>query len=164
MSSFLIDKEFSEHYEKYFADLLMMNWNKTNGDDHGIDIFNDKMKIDIKCYSSPLYVLHFKGVFLETYLPRSNRDGWLLDENKETTHYILLQDCDRNKVEFYEGWLIKKEDLLKALEEATLNDDIEEKRIPTAYGYMLPYEYLDCYCLQKFHGMKFVKENLQNVA
>lgn len=160
MSSFLIDKKYAELYEKYVAETLKMEWNQTNKDDHGIDVFDvDKeIYIDVKCFSSPLYVEHFKGVFLETYLPRSGRDGWLIDESKQTTHYILFQDCDRNKVSYYQGWLIKREQLQKALDEAILVGEAEKKSISTAAGYMLPYHYLDGYSESKWQGDKYMNE------
>ena len=166
MSNFLIDKQFSELYESYFANILNMTWNKTNCDDFGVDIMNvdNNIYIDVKCYASPLYIKHFKGVFLETYLPKSNKDGWLFDKNKQTTHYILLQDCDRNKIEFYKGWLIKKQDLLNALNDAIKNGDVEMKSIASAKGYMLPYKYLNKYSIYKFDGEKCDKELTENVA
>lgn len=154
--SFLLDKEFSEKYEEHFAKVSGYIWNKSDTDDHGVDIFSpdSSIIIDVKCYASPKIVNHFRGVFLEMYLPRSGRDGWLIDDTKLTTHYILLQDCDRDKVNYFRGWYIARDDLVNAMLAARDDGKLLVKITDTAEGVILPYMYLDMYCAEKWKGNK----------
>lgn len=146
MNNFLIDLAYSKEYEKYFASILGGIFLDSRGDDHGIDIIKDGMLIDVKCYRIPLFVKHFTGVFIEYILPLSGRDGWYWDENKETTHYILVEDADENRLDYYKAWLISKDNLHKAIQNAEIDKALEDKSIKSAAGVILPYKYLDIYC------------------
>ena len=162
--SFLLDKKFSEKYEQYFAEIGGLNWYQSRYDDHGVDIYSDDKQtiIDVKCYATPQFVKHFTGAFIETYLPLSGRDGWLYDENKLTTHYILLQDCSRENVSYWKGWYIARDALKAAMEAAEDEGDLLEKSIRSGSGYILPYEYLDQYCIECWYGDKHSKEQLES--
>ena len=146
MNNFLIDLAYSKEYEKHFASILGGIFLDSRGDDHGIDIIKDGMLIDVKCYRMPLYIEHFKGVFIEYILPLSGNKGWFWDENKETTHYILVQDADERRLYYYKAWLISKDNLKKAVQNAEIDNTLEDKSISSAVGVILPYEYLDKYC------------------
>lgn len=146
MNNFLIDLAYSKEYERYFASILGGIFLDSKGDDHGIDIIKDGMFIDVKCYRMPLYIEHFKGVFIEYILPLSGNNGWFWDENKETTHYILVQDADERRLYYYKAWLISKDNLKKAVQNAEIDNTLEDKSISSAVGVILPYEYLDKYC------------------
>lgn len=152
MNNFLIDLKYSKQYEQYFAGILHGIWLDMTDDDHGIDIIKDGMLIDVKCYRKPRMIKHFKGVFIEYLLPLSGNKGWYLDENKATTHYIMLQDAEEGRVSYYKGWLISKEGLHKAIEEAEIDNALEDKSISSAAGVILPYEYLDKYCEMNLGG------------
>ena len=158
-SSFLSDKQFSEMYEKHFATMFKMDWNETNKDDHGIDLFDvDKeIYIDVKCYTKPKFVKCFTGIFIETYLPLSGRNGWLFDENKKTTHYLFIKNCSREKVEYEEAWLVKRENVIAILDELLMTNQCEYKEIASAGGYILPYNILNAICEKRFK--QFNNEN-----
>ena len=170
-NQFLIDKEFSRKYEEYFASILEKEEYKTINDsgdaiilqntcelndglrnDGGCDIFqkltNEKgdvqgiRRIDVKCYRAPKFKKYFDGVFIETYLPLSNNPGWFYDESKNTTHYLFAINCSDKELKFDEAWLIDKNTLKWLVKKATKNDDIVEKKITSAHGFILPYGYL----------------------
>lgn len=165
MNTFLLDKEFSEQYEAYFAEVGGFEWFKTTSDDKGVDLYTIDMEIiiDVKCYATPKYVKHFTGAFLETHLPLSGRDGWLYDKTKKTTHYILLQDCSRESVNYFKGWYIARDDLIAAMRHAEANRELEAKAIASGEGYIIPYKYLDRYCIASWHGGKYDRNN-QEIA
>lgn len=142
--SFMIDLKFARKYEKHFAELLGFNLNNSVGNDHGCDIYKDDIIIDVKCYKKPIFVNQFSGVFLECYMPNGLKPGWYLDDTKITTHYLLAKDCDNAKVKYEKAWLISKENLKKATNEARINGHLELKQYPTI-GFILPYYYLDKY-------------------
>lgn len=146
MNNFLIDLKYSKKYEQYFANILHGIWLDLNGDDNGVDIIKDGMMIDVKAYRKPKFLKHFNGVFIEYILPLSGNKGWFWDENKNTTHYILIQDASEERIEYYKAWLISKDGLHKAIEEAEIDNTLEDKAISSAAGVILPYQYIDKYC------------------
>lgn len=158
MSSFLIDKKFAEMYEQHFAKELGMMWNETNKDDHGIDLFdsNKEIYIDVKCYSKPKFVKEFSGIFVETYLPRSGRNGWLFDKDKKTTHYLFVKNCSRERVEYEKYWLVKRENLISVIDELLFSEvgRLEYKEIASAGGFVVPYNILDMICERKYETLK----------
>ena len=154
--SFLLDRKFSEQYEEYFAEISGLNWLHSTTDDHGVDLYSTDMEtvVDVKCYATPRFVKHFTGVFIETLLPRSGCPGWFTDGEKLTTHYIMAQDCSRERVSYYRSWYIARDALQAAVEEAEAAGDLEIKAIKTAEGFILPYKYLDKYCQECWWGDK----------
>ena len=163
MNQFLIDKEFALRYERHFCDVIRDNWycmhnldmfapevflNNVNGNDFGVDIIltADNMKkhlIDVKCYRKPKFIKSFSGVFIETYLPKSGRPGWFLDEDKDTTHYIFAIDCCEDTVAYSKAWYISKDDLEYAVRQGDRLGLLTYKSISTAVGFILPYELLE---------------------
>ena len=170
-NQFLIDRDFSRKYEEHFCNLLsrdefgdindkgeyIIYKNKCSlndglHDDHGCDIYQEltdnegKVQgvrhIDVKCYRRPKFVKHFKGAFIETLLPKSGRPGWFCDDSKITTHFLFVIDCSEENVEYSEAWLIDKSVLMWLVEKAKNADDIIEKSIDSASGFILPYEYI----------------------
>lgn len=159
MSNFLLDKAFSRQYEEYFSEQLGLFLNDVNGDDGGVDLYDATERIDVKCYGVPKYIKHFGGCFIETYLPKSNRAGWFLDEEKSTTKYILVADAERDRVSFWKTWIISKYDLRNAVVAATRNHDLTEKEIETAHGFIIPYKYLDEYAEEIIDGERWKTEH-----
>lgn len=155
MNTFVLDKEFGKKYEEHFAKMFNLKVNNLNKDDDGIDIYGamyndelniytDNIYIDVKAYRKPIYVKSFKGVYIETYSGKCRNLGWYYKDNN-TTHYLFVIDCDNDKVEYKTAYLISKENLYVACDEAYDNNDVIEKSISTSEGFVLPYKYLEKY-------------------
>ena len=147
MNTFLKDKEFSEKYEKHFAEKLGYTWKEHKGNDHGIDIFKGDDKLDVKTYRKPLNG-QYKGFFIETYLPLSCSPGWYCDETKECTGYILVKDAERTGkvIEYDHAWKITKHKLMRAIEEAQKDHgELVIKKTDSGWGFILPYGYVAAY-------------------
>lgn len=152
MNSFLRDKVFSEKYEKFFAEQLGYEWEPHTQDDGGVDIFNIEEKIDVKVYRRPIKG-HYKGFFIETYLPLSNNPGWFMDEAKATTAYIFVKDAERSgrHIEYEKAWKITRYDLTQAVAEARRDvkkagkKDLETKKTESGWGFILDYKYIEKY-------------------
>lgn len=153
MNNFLIDKAFSRKYEEYFAEKISKKYcqkvmlNDGVRDDLGIDLylFESGAKIDLKCYRKSKIPNAFKGVFIETYLPKSDRPGWYLDKYKKTTAYIFAIDCDECELAYKEAYLLSKEMLECVVVRAEHDQSLDCKSINSAHGFILPYEYLRQY-------------------
>ena len=147
---FLQDRDLSEMYEKFFAEHLNMQWNKTRSNDRGVDIYDHLDTLDVKVYRKPRFG-EYEGFFIETYLPLSNNPGWFCDPKKINNGYLLVKDAYVEEVKYDKAWIITKYDLTQAIAEARRDakelglDDLPLKKIESGWGYILPYKYIEKY-------------------
>ena len=147
MSRFLIDLEFSKKYEEHFAELLDLCFLNSRCDDEGVDLYRDNIFVDVKCYSKPVFVKSFNGVFLETFRRKSKTAGWYCDDTKKTTHYLFVIDCDRYNIDYKEAIYISRRNLVKCVVDCRTSGFLEYKQPEKSdFGIIVPYDFLKKYC------------------
>lgn len=172
MNDFLKDKDFGEKIEALVAKELGLIHNKTDCDDHGIDVMDKtgKFKADVKAHQKPRVVSKFEGVYLETYQKNSKKPGWLFDDKKQNNFYIFAIDCESDGSGYERLYIVNREllqQVVKTFEELgkvkvkegpyEWSIDLKKVEYKTTTGYIFPYLILEVLDVRNRHKVEIKK-------